>query len=105
MAAVQAVVEGVFTHWSALSMTTFSTSAPDTVAGVDAPCGGETRMPAAPVFSMVRLLTVTLLALMARPLMPPAPLMMVLAAVPPLDSMVRPVSAVGTVFDDPAANV
>src|SRR5579862_2296335 len=105
MAAVHAAVDGVFMHWSALLMTTFSTSAPDTVAGVEAEFGGAIRMPAAPVFSIVRLSTVTLLALIARPLMPPVPLMMVLAAVPPLDSIVSPVSAVGTVFDAPAAMV
>src|ERR1019366_731460 len=107
MAATQPVAEGVSTHWSLLVITLFSISSPDTAAGCVAPEGGDTMMPAAPAFSNVRLSTVTLLAFTIRPLIPPAALMMVLAAVPPFDSMVMPLPTApdGTVFDDPAAIV
>src|SRR5580692_11873971 len=103
MAAPQPVVPGANTHWSLLVMTLFSISSPDTPAGCVAPVGGDTMMPAAPAFSNVRLFTVTLLAFTARPSMAPAALMIVLAAVPPFDWMMRPLKAApeGTTFDDP----
>ena len=106
MAAIQAAVAGVFTHWSLLFTTLFSIVSPDTVAGGTAEAGGETWMPDAPKVSKVRPSTVTLLALTTRPLMPPVETKAVTPA-PPTDSMIVglptvPASAAGTMFDVPA---
>ena len=107
MAAAQPVAAGLAWHWSLLVTTSFEIVSPVTEAGWVAPEGGDTMMPAAPAFSTWMPVTVTLLAFTAMPLMAPAALMIVLAAVPPLDSMVRPLKAApdGTVFDDPAVIV
>src|SRR5580692_10839139 len=107
MAAAQPVADVFRTHWSLLVTTSFEIVSPVTAAGWVAPDGGDTMIPAAPAFSTVMPVTVTVLACTAMPLMAPAALMMVLAAVPPLDSMIRPLKAApdGTVFDDPAAIV
>src|SRR5580700_2241405 len=106
MAAVQAAVVGVFTHWSLLLTTLFSIVSPDTVAGATAEVGGETWMPAAPKLSKVRPSTTTLLALTTRPFTPPVETKAVTPA-PPTDSMIVglptvPDSAAGTVADVPA---
>ena len=106
MAAVQTAVEGVLTHWSLLLLTTFSIVTPVTAAGAVAEDGGVTKMPAAPELLNVRPFTVTPFAFTVSPFAA-APWMMVLAALPLIaasDSMVRPVSASGTVFDVPVGS-
>src|SRR5580704_16923339 len=105
MAAVQTAVDGVNSHWSLL-LTLFSIVSPVTAAGATAEDGGEIMMPAAPEFSNVMPFTVTPLAFTTSPFAA-APSTMVLAALPlnaASDSMIRPVSAAGTVFDVPVGS-